>query len=134
MRIGELARRAGIPVDTVRYYERNGILPAPARRASGYRDYRDDDVARLDFVLRAKRLGFSLVEIRDLLDLSDADTTGSGQVKAIAAARLSDIDRRIAQLGRMRDAIRSLVHSGHQQGASGCPLRTALLDLQEPMR
>ena len=70
MQIGQLAQRADVAIDTVRYYERNGILPKPERQASGYRHYGDEDVSRLRFVRRAKALGFTLVEIRDLLALS----------------------------------------------------------------
>ena len=70
MKIGELAQRAGVRIDTVRYYERQGLLPAPQRQASGYRRYEDSDVARLRFVRRAKALGFTLIEIRELLALS----------------------------------------------------------------
>lgn len=135
MKIGEVARRVGIPIDTVRYYERNGLLPPPARRASGYRDYHDADIARLHFVLRAKRLGFSLVEIRQLLDLSDARGGDMGSIKGLAAAKLGDIEQRIGQLGRVRDALKTLVEAcpGHGD-VSQCPIRSALLDLQEPMR
>ena len=70
MQIGQLAQRADVAIDTVRYYERHGILPKAERQASGYRRYGEDDVARLRFVRRAKALGFTLVEIRDLLALS----------------------------------------------------------------
>ena len=70
MQIGELAKSAGVPIDTVRYYERHGILPAPHRRPSGYRSYDADDVARLRFIRRAKALGFTLGEIHDLLALT----------------------------------------------------------------
>ena len=68
--IGAVARAAGIAIDTIRYYEREGLLPVPARRLSGYRDYTPDAVARLRFIRRAKELGFSLPEIRELLALS----------------------------------------------------------------
>ena len=70
MKIGELAQRAGVGIDTVRYYEREGLLPPAQRLASGYRVYAQDDVLRLRFVRRAKALGFTLPEIRDLLTLS----------------------------------------------------------------
>ena len=71
MKIGELSRRAEVPIDTVRYYERQGLLPVPERQASGYRKYHADDVTRLQFVRRAKALGFTLKEIQELLALSD---------------------------------------------------------------
>lgn len=135
MKIGEVARRVGIPIDTVRYYERNGLLPPPARRASGYRDYHDSDIARLNFVLRAKALGFTLIEIRELLDLSDASEGDMGNIRELAAGKLRDIEQRIGQLARVRYALRGLVEACPGRGhVSGCPIRSALFDLQEPMR
>src|SRR3546814_7751903 len=74
IQIGQLAQHAGVAIDTVRYYERHGILPEPRRQASGYRRYGEDDVARLRFVRRAKGLGFTLTEIRDLLALDRKST------------------------------------------------------------
>ena len=135
MKIGEFARRVGIPIDTVRYYERNGLLPPPARRASGYRDYHDSDIARLNFVLRAKALGFTLVEIRELLQLSDAAEGDMANIRGLAASKLQDIEQRIAQLARVRDALKGLVEACPGRGhVSGCPIRSALFDLQEPVR
>lgn len=112
MKIGEVARRVGIPIDTVRYYERNGLLPPPARRASGYRDYHDSDIARLNFVLRAKALGFTLIEIRELLELSDAAEGDMANIRGLAASKLQDIEQRIAQLARVRDALRARCAQG----------------------
>lgn len=135
MKIGEVARRVGIPIDTVRYYERNGLLPPPARRASGYRDYHDSDIARLNFVLRAKALGFTLVEIRELLELSDAAEGDMANIRGLAASKLQDIEQRITQLARVRDALKGLVDACPGRGhVSGCPIRSALFDLQEPVR
>lgn len=135
MKIGEVARRVGIPIDTVRYYERNGLLPPPARRASGYRDYHDSDIARLNFVLRAKALGFTLVEIRALLQLSDAAEGDMANIRGLAASKLQDIEQRIAQLARVRDALKGLVEACPGRGhVSGCPIRSALFDLHEPVR
>lgn len=135
MKIGEVARRVGIPIDTVRYYERNGLLPPPARRASGYRDYHDSDIARLNFVLHAKALGFTLIEIRELLQLSDAVEGDMANIRGLAASKLQDIEQRIAQLARVRDALKGLVDACPGRGhVSGCPIRSALFDLQEPVR
>lgn len=135
MKIGEVARRVGIPIDTVRYYERNGLLPPPARRASGYRDYHDSDIARLNFVLRAKALGFTLIEVRELLELSDAAEGDMANIRELAASKLRDIEQRIAQLARVRDALKGLVDACPGRGhVSGCPIRSALFDLQEPVR
>lgn len=128
MKIGELARRVGVPIDTVRYYERNGLLPPPARRASGYREYQDADISRLGFVLRAKQLGFSLIEIRELLELSDEHVGDAGNLRAAARAKLDEIEERLSQLTRIRDALRTMVNASSGGGpVTGCPIRAALL-------
>lgn len=125
MKIGELARRAGVSVDTVRYYERNGILGKPQRTPSGYREYGRGDVRRLGFIRRAKALGFSLDEIRELLDLSGG--TDMAAVRAAARDRLRDVEARIAELVRVRDALRGLVEACPGHGpADRCPILAAL--------
>jgi Cu(I)-responsive transcriptional regulator len=135
MKIGELARRVGVPIDTVRYYERNGLLPPPARRASGYREYEDDDIPRLRFVLRAKVLGFSLMEIKELLDLSDEHRGDVRNLKAAAQSKLAEIEERLAQLVRIRDALRAMVDACPGEGAvTGCPIRAALLENESFLR
>ncbi len=127
--ISRLAQAAGVGVDTVRYYERSGLLPEPPRRASGYRAYRDEDVQRLRFIRRAKRLGFSLEEIRGLLQLSTQNEQGVPGVHATAAARLAELDARIAELQRVRNALHQLVEAcpGHGS-AHECPILEALTD------
>ena len=127
MQIGELARRAGVPIDTVRYYERQGILPMPARQASGYRRYGGDDVARLQFVRRAKSLGFSLVEVRELLALSGRPAEDMAGLKAAASAKLDDVGHRIAELERIRDGLQALTAACPGHGAlARCPILAAL--------
>lgn len=129
MQIGQLARQAGVAVDTVRYYERQGLLPPPARRASGYRHYAAEDVARLRFIRRAKDLGFTLDEIRDLLTLSAVQDGDRGEVRALAQQRLADIERRLQELEVMRATLARLVRhcSGHGP-IEGCPIIDDLLD------
>lgn len=135
MKIGDLARRVGIPIDTVRYYERNGLLPPPARRASGYREYDESDIPRLRFVLRAKILGFSLAEIRELLELSDEHEGDVANLKAAARAKLAEIEERMEQLGRIRDALRAMVDACPGEGSvSQCPIRAALLENEKFLR
>src|SRR5947207_4045264 len=98
--IGQVARSAGVGVETVRFYERQGLLEEPARRESGYRQYPDDVVARLRFIKRAKELGFSLKEIKELLALRvDPDTT-CAEVRSKAAAKIADIKEKIQALQR----------------------------------
>ena len=125
--IGRLARRAGVGIDTVRFYERARLLPAPSRTPSGYRSYREDDVARLRFIRRAKALGFSLEEISELLALS-AGKGGRGTVKALADRRLRDLEQKIRELSAMRDALAHYAHRCSGTGpVSGCPIIEAVL-------
>ncbi|KRA20718.1 MULTISPECIES: heavy metal-responsive transcriptional regulator [unclassified Lysobacter] len=127
MQIGLLAKRAGVPIDTVRYYERNGILPAPERQASGYRAYDERDVERLRFLRRAKALGFTLVEIRDLLELSSRRDDDMGSLKAAASEKLADVERKLAELSLIRDGLRMLIEACPGHGAlQRCPILAAL--------
>lgn len=131
MRIGELAKRAGVGVDTVRYYEREGILPPADRAESGYRCYRPDDVARLQFVRRAKALGFTLIEIAELLALSGQRGADMVSVRTAADAKLANVNAKLAELERIRRGLQTLITAcpGHGDLAS-CPILAALT--QEP--
>lgn len=133
MQIGQLARQAGVAIDTVRYYERQGLLPAPERRESGYRQYGAQDVARLRFIRRAKDLGFTLHEIQDLLKLSATQHADRAEVRALARHRLADIEHRIRELDAMRAALASLVKhcSGHGP-LDDCPIIENLLAEASP--
>ena len=125
--IGRVARAAGAVIDTIRYYEREGLLPEPERRLSGYRDYTLDAVARLRFIRRAKALGFSLPEIRELLALSADRTRGVRGVKQRAEARLGEIDRRIRELKRVQRGLKHLIDTCPGHGAlESCPILAAL--------
>ncbi len=129
MKIGELAILAEVGIDTVRYYERQGLLPEPSRQASGYRRYDQSDVARLRFVRRAKALGFTLVEIRELLTLSTRPEDDMGSLKAAATAKLSDVESKLTELTRIRDGLRTLVASCPGHGAlKQCPILNALAE------
>src|SRR5690606_37677014 len=109
MQIGQLASQAGVAIDTVRYYERQGLLPPPERRASGYRQYGQQDITRLRFIRRAKDLGFSLQEIQDLLRISATPDASRADVRALAQHRLADIERRMRELDAMRSTLSTLV-------------------------
>ncbi|MGS1079268.1 heavy metal-responsive transcriptional regulator [Pseudoxanthomonas beigongshangi] len=128
MNIGQLARLAGVPIDTVRYYERQQLLPPPSRSPAGYRRYEGADVIRLTFIRRAKALGFTLDEVRELLDIS-AGREDMGQMKAAAASKLAVVEERLAEMTRMRDALRGLVEAcpGHGD-LSECPIMAALAE------
>jgi Cu(I)-responsive transcriptional regulator len=125
--IGRLARASGIGVETLRYYERRGLLAPAGRTAAGYRRYRPDAVRRLRFIRRAQALGFSLDEIRELLALNDQPDADAGRVKAIAREKLADIERRIEDLQRMRQSLEALAGRcpGHGPTAA-CPILGAL--------
>lgn len=127
MKIGELARRCDVNIDTIRYYERRGLMPAPDRLESGYRRYLESDVARLEFMRRAKALGFSLVEIGELLALSDHRDDDMVGLKAAASTKLAAVEAKLAELIRVRDGLRTLVAACPGQGAlKQCPILHAL--------
>jgi DNA-binding transcriptional MerR regulator len=129
MKIGELAQRADVGIDTVRYYERQGLLPAPHRLASGYRSYDRGDIARLRFVRRAKALGFTLSEIRELLALSGRREDDMGGLKAAAIEKLADVEHKLEELQRIRDGLQALVASCPGHGAlERCPILAALAE------
>jgi MerR family copper efflux transcriptional regulator len=125
--IGQVAKQAGVGVETVRFYEREGLLEEPARRESGYRQYEEDVVARLRFIKRAKELGFSLKEIKELLALRVDPTTTCREVKQQAQAKITDIEGKIQSLLRMKAALVKLTGSCRGQGpTSECPILEAL--------
>jgi len=106
MTIGKVAKQAGVGVETVRFYEREGLLEEPPRRPSGYRQYPQDTVERLQFIKRAKELGFSLKEVKELLALRITPGTTCGQIKKRAEAKVNDIEDRIRSLQRMKRALK----------------------------
>jgi MerR family copper efflux transcriptional regulator len=125
MTIGRLAANAGVNIDTIRYYERHGLLPAPVRRSSGYRQYDTGAVARLKFIRRAKELGFTLAEIGELLSLhGDADMRS---VKSKAEERLRHVEARIKDLQRVKRGLKTLIAACPGHGAlERCPIMSAL--------
>lgn len=132
--IGQLSKKADVNVETVRYYERRGLIPKPPRRNSGYRQYSQDIVTRIQFIKRAKELGFSLKEIAELLALRvDPDTT-CGDVKRRAETKIADIEQKIQALQRMKKALTKLVALCSGQGTtSECPIME-VLDTEEGSR
>ncbi len=127
MKIGEVAKAAGIGIDAVRFYEREGLIAEPARRPSGYRMYSPDVVLSLRFIRRAKELGFSLKEISELLSLETDPESTAADVRKLAEAKLANIEERIRALQRMRRALRKAAESCPGQGPmSGCSILQAL--------
>lgn len=113
--IGDLGKATGTTVETIRYYERIGLLPAPARSGAGrYRSYGKDQLGRLSFVRRARDLGFTLDQVRHLLDLADDRSRDCAAVDAIARRHLAEVERKIADLEALRRELADLVgQCGH---------------------
>lgn len=125
--IGQLAKSANVNVETVRYYERRGLVPNPPRRQSGYRQYPISAIDRIRFIKRAQALGFSLKEISELLSLRvDPDTT-CGDIKERAEAKMSDIEEKIESLLEIKSALGRLIDKCKGYGPiSECPILEAL--------
>ena len=131
MRIGRVAAAADVNIQTLRYYERRGLLPEPARSNSGYRAYDPDTVRLVRFIKRAQELGFTLREIEDLIELRQTPRRGA-EVRAVAAAKVEDIERRIRQLKAMRKALGGLVAACDCEGGTlSCSIIEALDDSAE---
>ena len=126
MTIGDLARAAGVNVETVRYYQRLGIFPEPPRARGSIRRYPDDALRRLYFIKRAQRLGFSLDEVKTLLGLGDG--RHCAETRELAERKLAVVEEKLADLNAMRDALTGLVSACRRGGrGSGCPLIEALV-------
>ena len=128
MRIGAFAAAAGVPVDTVRYYERRGLLAAPPRTAGGFREYGPDALRRLRALRRAQALGFTLDEAAGLLALSSDAHADAAAVRERAVEKVADLDARIAELTRTRDALSALAATcgGAHTTRAECPVLAAL--------
>lgn len=105
MKIGELAKQGGVTVQTIRFYERRHLLPEPARKESGYRDYREQDLVRLRFIRQAKALGYSLGEVREILRLRERGDCPCGEVIGMAERHLREVETRVRQLQRFRSEL-----------------------------
>lgn len=127
MTIGEAAAEAGLPTKTLRYYEEIGLLVPKARAANGYRSYGPEQVRRLRFLRRARRLGFSIEECRELLALH-AEGRPSAEVKALAEARIREIEERLRELESLCDGLRQLTTACPGDSRPDCPILAALAD------
>ena len=126
LKIGEVAERGGVNLQTIRYYEREGLLPKPPRLSSGYRMFPADAVHRVLFIKRAQELGFSLAEVQELLRLQRSPSRDRPHIRKISERRIAQIDQKIAELERMRKALKTLVHACHEGKTLECPIIEAL--------
>jgi MerR family copper efflux transcriptional regulator len=125
--IGQIARTVGVGVETIRFYERQGLLPEPPRKPSGYRQYSAASLERLRFIRRAKSLGFSLVEVRELLDLHPDSARACEDVAARVQCKLDEIAARMRDLEALRGALSSLAGACEARAPlEGCPLLKTL--------
>ena len=125
--IGQIAKQAGIGVETVRFYEREGLLSPSARRPSGYREFQPEAITRLRFIKQAQRLGFTLREVKELLSLKLAPGSTRKQIRERAVAKIADIDRRIGELVRMKESLAPLIAACDGKGSlQGCPILEAI--------
>ncbi len=124
--IGEAARQSGVHVETIRYYEREGIIPPPGRAASGRRLFAPEDVARLRFIRRCRSLGFSIADIRALMGLGGAEGASCAEIGAIGRAQLEQVRARMAELARLEAALAELV-AECREGRTACPMLEGLM-------
>ena len=124
--IGELATTTHTKVETIRYYERVGLLPKPKRTAGNYRSYEAAHLGRLSFIRRARDLGFSIEEVRNLLGLADQKDRSCETVDAIAREHLADVDRKIADLNELRRELDAIIRRCHRGTIAECRILDAL--------
>lgn len=123
MTISQLAREACVNSETIRYYERRGLIPKPPRNASGYRQYAQEDIARTKFIKRAQALGFSLREILDILSLRLEPGSTCGDMKARVEAKIEDVEHKIDDLRQMKEVLLNLASKCTGKGPIGdCPI------------
>ena len=125
MNIQTAARLSGLPVKTVRYYDEIGLV-RPGRRSNGYRDYSEQDAHKLRFLARARSLGFSIEECRQLLSLYEDESRASRDVKKLAEERIAQIDRKIEELKALRASLAHLVEACHGDERPDCPILDGL--------
>jgi MerR family copper efflux transcriptional regulator len=127
LRTGQVAKQAGVNAETLRYYERTGLIDAPPRTASGYREYAEETVSRIRFIRRAKALGFTLQEIADFLSLRVSPTARSAEIKARAQAKIADIEEKICALTRIKETLMGITMACDGcVPLSQCPILDAL--------
>lgn len=131
MNIGTVAEKSGVPAKTIRYYESIGLVRSAGRRPNGYRSYDEVDMHTLNFIKRARSLGFSVDEVRNLLDLWRDRRRSSAAVKALTTEHLKALDRKIAELRSMRRTLANLVERCRGDDRPDCPIVDDLADGEE---
>jgi len=133
MRIGEVAKSAGITVEAIRYYEKEGLVDAPKRNKFGYRDYSADQAKVISFITKAKKLGFSLKETKELMGLRYTPGATCGDIKRKAEQKVTIITERIDLLTKVRESLEELINSCTEElPVSTCPVIEKLADAREP--
>lgn len=126
-KIGEVARQAGVNKETVRYYEKRGLIPSPSRRESDYRIFTQRHIDQIRFIKRAKELGFTLSEIKELLELRMHEDTTCSQIREEAEKKYRDVELKIEDLLRIKETLLDLIDSCEKEGPNGeCPILDAL--------
>ncbi|MTV37885.1 Cu(I)-responsive transcriptional regulator [Duganella radicis] len=128
MNIGQAASATGVSAKMIRYYESINLIPPGKRTDAGYRIFSDNDLHTLRFVKRARQLGFSLDQIRDLLSLWQNKERASADVKTIALGHVAQLNQRIAELTEMRDTLQTLASCCHGDHRPDCPILQSLAD------
>lgn len=126
MQIGDLSQHTGVNIETIRYYERVGVLPAPLRQANGWRSYTEADARRLEFVRHARELGFDLADVRALLALQEQPEASCEDASRIAAAQLAEVESRIARLLSLREELSRMVAECRHGVVAECRVIEAL--------
>jgi MerR family mercuric resistance operon transcriptional regulator len=124
--IGGLAHKSGVNLETIRYYERIGLMPKPDRTEGGHRSYAEGDIRRLSFIRRARELGFPLADIETLLVLEENGGSPCSQVRAIAASHLETVEKKIADLEHLRETLAATVSRCEGDAAPCCPVLNVL--------
>ena len=133
LQIGDLARSTSTKVETIRYYEQIGLLPAPGRTSGNFRSYAPDHLRRLSFIRRARDLGFTLDEVRELLSLSDQKRRSCEAVDDIARQHLADVDRKIGDLRALRNELASIIEQCGRSTIAECCIIEALAPSGQPV-
>ena len=132
--IGALSEQTGVKIETIRYYEHDGLMPAPPRTSGGHRSYSEEHLKRLTFIRRSRELGFSMAEIRGLLALVDGGSYTCGEVRALTLEHAESVRSKILDLQRMEQMLVEIASGCEGGGVPECPIIDALMDLETAAR